>query len=180
MVVLGIDPGKNGAVVLIESDLSVCTSQMPLVANEFDTKSFADFLRSRRGKIDHIFIEDVHAIFNSAAGATFTFGFICGIIQGVVCASQIPYTLVQPKKWQSVVYQGVPEIRKPDIIVSKGKHAGEKRRGPLDTKAMSEIAAKRLFPSVDLRASERCKKCHDGIVDALLIAEYGRRTMISS
>jgi hypothetical protein len=46
-------------------------------------------------------------------------------------------------------------------------------QGKRDCKKMSELAAKRLFPNVDLRATERCKISHDGIVDALLIAYYG-------
>ena len=34
---------------------------------------------------------------------------------------------------------------------------------------------KRLFPGVNLKATDRCKKDHDGMAEALLIAEYGRR-----
>jgi hypothetical protein len=35
--------------------------------------------------------------------------------------------------------------------------------------------ARRLFPRVSLLASDKCSVSHDGMVDALLIAEYGRR-----
>lgn len=104
-----------------------------------------------------------------------TFGFVAGAIQGIVVAAGYPHTLVQPKKWQKEIYQGIPEIRKPPVMIKKGKMAGQMKKGNLDTKAMSLLAAKRLFPTLDLRASERCKKAHDGIVDALLIAEYGAR-----
>jgi len=70
------------------------------------------------------------------------------------------------------MFAGVPEIRKPSTRRNKD---GDPIRGPRDTKAMALLAAKRLFPSVDLTATERSKKPHDGIVDALLLAEYGRR-----
>jgi len=180
--IIGIDPGKNGAIVWMDSDGIVLEKQpMPLVGKEFDLHQFSKLLDEIIwGKSIHVFIEQVHAIYGSAAGATFTFGEIYGAIKGIVSAKAIPYTLVQPKKWQKVIYQGIPEIRKPSITITKGKRAGQKQKGKLDTKAMSLLAAKRLFPNVDLRASERCKKPHDGIVDALLITEYGRRTLLKT
>jgi hypothetical protein len=46
-----------------------------------------------------------------------------------------------------------------------------------DTKQRSVIAAQRLFPNVSLLPTPRCKKPSDGIADALLIAEWGRRKM---
>ncbi len=44
-----------------------------------------------------------------------------------------------------------------------------------DTKTKSILAASRLFPRVDLRRTARSKVAHDGLTDALLIAEFGRR-----
>jgi hypothetical protein len=60
------------------------------------------------------------------------------------------------------MFQGVKEVRNPKT----------KR---IDTKAMSELACKRLFPDVKFTATDRCTKTHDGMTDATLIAEYGRR-----
>ena len=34
---------------------------------------------------------------------------------------------------------------------------------------------KRLFPDINLLATPRSRKPHDGMAEALLIAEYGRR-----
>jgi len=45
----------------------------------------------------------------------------------------------------------------------------------IDTKATSINAARRLFPEVDLRKSERSKKPDDNKVDSMLMAEYARR-----
>ena len=75
----------------------------------------------------------------------------------------IPYTKVQPKKWQKQAWEGIPLIKKPS---STGKTQ------VTDTKAMSLIAAKRLFPKEDLRATERSKIPHDGKVDSLLMANH--------
>ena len=172
---IGIDPGKTGAIAAI-GNTSVEKYTTPLVGKEFDLSAFEVLLLQYKGDPNvHVCIEDVHAVFGSAAGATFSFGFVCGAIQGIVSALRIPFTLVQPKMWQKEMYQGIPEIRKPDIKIKKGKRVGQSMKGKRDTKAMSLLAAKRLFPNVDLRASERCRIPHDGIVDALLLAEYCRR-----
>ena len=82
----------------------------------------------------------------------------------------ISHTFVQPKKWQSI-WEGVP-IQK--VPTGKKNKKGEPMY-KTDTKATSLLAVQRLFPNIDLRASERCKIPHDGIVDALLMAEYCRR-----
>jgi len=37
--------------------------------------------------------------------------------------------------------------------------------------------AKRLFPGIDLRRTERSRKDDDGLAEALLMAEYARRTL---
>ncbi len=65
------------------------------------------------------------------------------------------------------MFQGVDQITKPS------KTAGAK---PIrDTKAMALVAVKRLFPDLKLTFGERATKPHDGLIDAVLIAEYARR-----
>lgn len=116
---------------------------------------------------DLLFImEDVHAIFGSSAKATFSFGHIVGALEVMLIANSIPFVLVQPKKWQKEMWEGVP-LQKKSSSTGKTKVT--------DTKAMSLIAAKRIFPNEDLRRNSRCKVAHDGKVDSLLIAEYARR-----
>ena len=177
MTIIGIDPGKKGAIVEL-SDQTILTSYtMPLIGNQLDIQKLYEILCHFRLKANHIFIEDVHALFGVAAKATWNFGFVCGAIQACVVASGIPFTLVQPKVWQKEVYRGIPEMRKPSYIIKQGKRRGQSQKGPIDTKKMSELAAKRLFPATDLRKNENCEISHDGIVDALLIAEYGRRIL---
>lgn len=114
----------------------------------------------------HCVIEDVHAKFGSSAKATFSFGYVCGATEAMLIAHDIPYTKVNPKKWQKEMWEGIPVQKKPS---SSGKTMVN------DTKLMSLMAAKRLFPEVDLRASNRSKIPHDGKVDSLLLAEYCRR-----
>ena len=178
--ILGIDPGKTGAFVLMDQQGGVIEKLvMPLIGKELDHLGIASIVSICSGS-SHIYIEDVHAVHGSAAGATFNFGYVCGAIRQCVTDYRIPFTMVQPKKWQSIIYQGVKEIRKPSYKITKGKFEGQTRKGNRDTKKMSLLAAQQLFPTVDLRKNSRCKIAHDGIVDALLIAEYGRRQNLTT
>lgn len=95
-------------------------------------------------------LERVHAMPKQGVSSTFNFGMNFGFIQGVLKAYEIPYELVTPQKW------------KKEFSCTSDKNT-------------SIEVCKRLFPSVNLKATERCKKDHDGMAEALLIAEYGRR-----
>lgn len=169
-IFVGIDPGKDGAIVVLsESGTVLRKHTIPKIGKEVDEAELANIFRGWIGGGVTVVLEDVHALFGSGAGATFAFGDICGFIRGLLVGYRVPFVKVQPKKWQSVMFEGVPEIIKP-------MKEGQKRK-IRDTKAMALIAAKRLFPDVDLRMSERAKNPHDGIVDALLMAEYARRKL---
>ena len=160
--IIGIDPGANGAITCIDETGKVeFIKVMPKIASGLDGSYLNEMIESI-GKVDCVYIEDVHAIFGSAAKATFTFGKVCGIIEGIVIANHLRYTYVQPKVWQKEMFQGVKEVRKP-------------KTNRVDTKAMSELACKRLFPAVKFTATDRCTKTHDGMTDSCLIAEWGRR-----
>ena len=59
----------------------------------------------------------------------------------------------------------------------KGTRAAEKEinKKEVNTKATSINAAKRLFPELDFRRTEKCDNIDDNKVDATLICEYLRR-----
>ena len=176
-MIIGIDVGKNGAIVLLSDKKEVVdTLVTPTRNNEIDLEMFISELRywlSLIGRTNIVaYIEDVHAIYGCSAGSTFNFGQAFMMAKAVVASLDIPYVLVQPKKWQAEMFEGIDEIRKPSTRKNK---KGEGIKGGRDTKAMALMAATKLFPDVDLTATARSTKPHDGIVDALLIAEYGRR-----
>ena len=80
-----------------------------------------------------------------------------GLLRGVLIGLGIPFVEVPPKVWQAVMF-----VEFEGTVIQ-------------DTKAASIQIAQRMFPDLDLRRSPRCKTPHDGICDALMIAEYGRR-----
>jgi len=168
-MILGIDPGKNGGLCFIDKQGNKFLYKIPLISNEFDGKEFRSLLEIKYP--DVVIIEDVHSIFGVSSNANFEFGRIVGQIQGIVQAMNFKYVLVQPKAWQKECWQGVKPV---EINTGKKTKTGEPKY-KIDTKATSLIAAKRLAPNESILATERSSKPHDGLVDAFLIAEYGRR-----
>ncbi len=167
---IGLDPGIQGFI----------TAMFPNGNYEFysidenDDLAIHRILKSikeRSWQVSAV-LEDVHALFNASAKSTFNFGEIKGILKGLLIANEIPYTLVQPKTWQQEIW-----INQDMIVSYKTVLRGDKeiKQKVVDTKSTSINAARRLFPNIDLRKNERCKKIDDNKVDSLLIAEYGRR-----
>jgi len=155
------DVGKEGAFVVFKDKEIIVKTVMPCISNQIDLSELSKCLSGIDRRDIHVVVEDVHALFGASAKSTFNFGWSLGIIEGLLAGMNISYTKVTPKAWQKEMWQGVPPIFK----------QGNK----IDTKATSLLAAKRLFPNIDLRKSERASKPHDGIVDALLMGEYCRR-----
>lgn len=117
-------------------------------------------------------IEDVHALFGSSAKSTFAFGFNKGYLIGLLAANNIPYILVQPKEWQREMWGNTDMVVTYKEVTIKGKKVTKKE---INTKQTSINACKRLFPTIDLRKSERAKKIDDNKVDSILMSEYARR-----
>ena len=163
-MIIGVDPGLSGAIATIRNypvRERVVVKVMPMPTHaltkskkELDEQAIAQFFRQRHAAIQHVFMEKVHSMPGQGVSSCFTFGCGWGLLRGMFSALQIPYTLVHPTTWKKVMCRDQP----------KGKDA-------------SIIVAKRLFPTVSLLPTERSRKDNDGMADALLIAEYGRRTL---
>lgn len=165
---IGIDPGKEGCIVIIHPDLTREIIKIPKIAKMVDDLELSKIIaRIASYESKMVVLEDVHAIYGSAAGSTFTFGDCNGFIRGCLVTNKVPFAKVPPKLWQKDMLEGVPEIIKP-------MKPGQVKK-VRDIKAMAEIAAKRLFPEQDLRRTPKCSKNDDNIIDALLMAEYCRR-----
>jgi len=97
-------------------------------------------------------VELVGAMPGQGVTSMFNFGKSLGYIEGVLQALEIPYQLVSPRTWKKEF----------NLNSDKGK---------------SIEVCQKLFPKVSLLATERSKKPHDGMAEALLMAEYARRKM---
>lgn len=166
---IGIDPGSHGFVSVIDSEGKFVES-FPLLkdSKNVDVVEMSQTLFQLSKYEDNclVVIENIHAIFGSSAKGTFKFGFIAGLIEGIISTIGLPYVKVNPKVWQKEMFKGIATVMKP---------SSTKKTQVLDTKKMSFTASHRLFPTVDLRRTKKCKNEDDNLSDSLLMAEYGRR-----
>lgn len=171
---IGIDPGKEGAIVWFE-DGDLNREMVPLVNREVDLHELDSMFKGMVERSDDIYcvMEATNAFYGASSKTMYKFGHTIGCIEMAIVSNRIPFTKVQPKKWQDEMFEG---IRKQYV---KKKYKSGKKKGQTykkhDTKATALLAAKRLFPEADLTKSERAYTPHDGVVDSLLIAEYCRR-----
>lgn len=158
---MGIDPGKDGAWAIVYPHGGLDYHVFSKIGDEVDISDLNNRLRAISSMVSHCVIEDVHSIFGASAKANFQFGRIVGVLETLLICNRIPFTKVAPKAWQKVMHEGVAKMSKP------GKTS-------TDTKAMSLVAAKRIYPNETFLATERSKVPHDGIVDATLMAKYSQ------
>jgi len=164
---IGVDPGKSGFICIYNHEKDDYSFKpIPLIGKELDIHSLFNIFYDYNDGLTHCVIENVHAVFGSSAGSTFDFGFTCGVLEAILVSCEIPYTKVPPKKWQKEMWQGI-------TLMTKPSKTGKTQQ--TDTKSMSLLAAKRLFPNLNLKKSERSKLPDHNLVDALLICEYGKR-----
>lgn len=166
---IGIDPGVKGCISIVDETGKFVESFFLLKnTKNVDAVEISNTLLNLSKYEDncHVIIENIHAIFGSSAKGTFNFGFIAGLIEGVIATIGLPYTKVNPKIWQKEMFRGVNVITK---LSTTGKTQ------VIDTKKMSFLASHRIFPTVDLRRTSKCKNEDDNFSDSLLMAEYGRR-----
>lgn len=183
--VVGIDPGNSGAIYVLKNGVKIFSTTYPkLPSGDIDRrKLFKVFLKLRKLENVVFVIEKVHAMFNSSAAATFSFGRAVEMVDTMVDLMKVRYFHVTPKDWQKEVWSGTKAIYKPkktpkpltkeEIIDGKKPR---KSKEVVDTKKTSDMVAMKIFPKDDYRdnyKTEKSKKRHDGLIDASLIAWYG-------
>lgn len=166
---IGIDPGARGMIV---TQYKGEFKHYSIADN--DLYQLADIMAEIRRKYPNIVcvMEEIHAIYGSSAKATFSFGEIFGKLQALLAANKIPFVLVPPKTWQKEIWINSDLVVTYKSVTIKGKATTKKE---VNTKATSINAAKRLFPTMDFRRTDRCKNIDDNLVDAVLMSEYARR-----
>jgi len=148
--IMGIDPGKQGAVCVVDTDQG--SVHLELLSN-FDSKpsTFTTFLKIH--EVDIIYLEKAQAMPGQGVSSMFSYGMGFGRLIGWIEMTETPYILVTPQTWTKEIHKGCT-----------GKTSKEKSRQAL----------LRLFPNENLCVG-RSKKPHEGLMDARLICEYGRR-----
>ena len=145
---IGIDPGKSGGIACIDTEDGICYT-VP-----YSDKELLDLCSSESGKGQNVVccLEKVGAMPGQGVVSMFSFGQSVGYIKGVLESFRIPYQEITPQKWK-------------------------REFGLTSDKAKSAEVCRKLFPDISLLATPRCKKPHDGMTEALLMAEYARRKL---
>jgi len=164
MKILGIDPGLNGGFAVIDTTIDPFLYSMQIMPvrkdGAVDGKFIFDWVLAQ--KVDSAFFEDVHSIYGIGAKQNFNLGINIGIIKGSLNCAGVEYKLVQPKEWQASCHQGVysKEVRAKDKTLDAA------------TRLYPDLV-KRLTPQKTARMKYDPKP-HDGLIDALMIAHYGK------
>ena len=154
MIYLGIDPGLDGGFAAIGPDgleLKVMPTVPVGTKRQLDEQAIVQFLMPYARQQTKVFIELVASRPKQGIAAMFNFGTGWGLVRGICAGLGLSYELVRPQEWQGEMLKGQPD-------------------------GSEYLVASRIWPDTEWRASERCKNFHDGLVDAALIAEHGRRT----
>jgi crossover junction endodeoxyribonuclease RuvC len=151
--VLGIDPGQSGALAFLYSDGTLEFCDMPVAASGVDAVGLRDILQSYN--IRFAVVEKQQAMPKQGVASTFKTGRGYGILLGILTALFIPFEEATPATW-----------RKGAGITVKAK----------DPKGSTYEWAAARWPGQDFKRTPRCKKWHDGRVDAAGIAAYAEET----
>jgi|SRR5690554_4901796 len=171
MYYLGIDPGKEGFFVVIdERGKLVEAIGIPQIGKEYDKKGILDFFG--KYKFQHIVLENPGILQGTSKSSVASLQKCVSLIEGLLFSTGVPHTLAKPKEWQSVMWKNVTK-----------QYKANSERKQVDTKATSLLAALNLFPVVNFKITKNgnsSKNYNDNLVDAILLAEYGRRIYINN
>lgn len=156
---IGIDPGLNGAIAIMEATTGKLTQviDMPTVVvksgNSMKRKVMPYLIASEIEAFTQYgaraFVEQVSAMPGQGVTSMFGFGESYGLVRGVLAGMGVPVDLVPPAKW------------KRDLKVNAGKDG-------------ARALAMTLWPDM---AGEFKRVKDDGRAESALIAHWGRLTV---
>ena len=153
----GIDPGKHGAIALIDQEGAVVQSCPLTISGEYDIQEMINLIRGwTLGQNTVLGIENVHAMPFQGVVSMFTMGYGLGLWHGILRAEGIVPIIVQPKEWRE--YHNVT-VKVPRGSTKKIKEAAKKYR-----KELSLSTARALYPKSDIKTVDQA--------EAILIALY--------
>lgn len=160
--VMGIDPGLDGGIALVyDKPKRLVLEIMPTVPKEngkgrqIDLLKFASLVKSWHPTL--AVVEKQGARPGQGVVSMFTCGMGYGAILGVLNTLDVSVDVIHPRRWQN-------DLRASYCVLEGGENP----------KAAALRVAEKAFPGEKFLASPRCKVPHDGLVDAALLAEWGR------
>jgi len=108
-MIVGIDPGKKGAIAFLNpADMSLTVHDMPTVPDgksktsvSLNSKGLFDLLKPEFPEQRNLAgIEKVHSMPGEGVSSAFTFGSICGAIDMATIAHNYEQIFISPQKWK--------------------------------------------------------------------------------
>lgn len=177
-VVMGIDPGKKGALALLDP-----AGKITLHKIRDDIPGAISFIRWAHNEFPNlaIVLEKVHAMPKNSGKSMFTFGGVWGHLRGAALMAGIPIICEpDPDTWKKGV--GIP--CSPPKIVKIGKVATDEERKvqakkladyKRNQKSNARERAKALYPQLD----GLLEQVNDAdLAEAVLMAHYGRLQIV--
>lgn len=106
MKILGIDPGKQGAFVLVENKRIVDFKVMPLIGKEINLPELLKLLVELTKTVSVCYLEDIQGFGLGSKSSFLSQGKTWGIIRGILFNIGIPTVTVMPKRWQATEHIG--------------------------------------------------------------------------
>jgi hypothetical protein len=150
MRVTGIDPGLSGGIATLDGD-EVIVVPLPVLNGR------PDLHRIMLGNAEFVCIERHGIRPGQSANAVQTGGINYGMLIGFLTVRAIPFEEVGPSAWKKAM----------NLTLAKGATTKQKKEASI-------ALALQLFPDANL-ILPGSRVYHDGMAEALLIAEYARR-----
>ena len=153
MVIAGIDTGKRGAIVVVDTESTWAWSEKLAYDKN---KLIKNRIGNRFASVDRIVIERIKGRGGWSAKTIFGMGFYYGQIMREIAGTGRPFGFVQPEVWTRLIHR--------DVLI----------KGTAKQKTLA--AYHMFFPhdpiGITKAAGARPEGYHDGLIDALMIACY--------
>lgn len=174
MIVLGIDPGVSGGLAYLDGERIEVEVMFVKADGTVDAAALAQWLR-HLGLPSFAVIERQQHRHGNDAASSFKAGRGYEALQATLQVLGVPYVVAGPKDWQKALGLTVTKPKMPKEPKAKAK---AERAHSKNVKKAAAAYCQRRFPGIKLRpeAGKGSKSdFHDGMTDALCIAEYARR-----
>lgn len=159
MIYIGIDNGVSGAIAAISESHGAIVAMTPTPikksrkGNEVDMRAVYRWLSETLPGFQNgcFVIEEPNNAMTKSTAASMAGSFHA--FRGFFEVKFLRWHRITPQAWQKKMLPGC---------------------APGDTKPRAKAKAAELWPSESFIATDQCKVPHSGLIDAALIAEYGR------
>ena len=108
MIIIGIDPGINGAISIVENKKILEVYDTPTMIDgkknkrQINSAQVTNIIKERLnvGKEVVVVVEHVNAMPGQGVTSMFNFGQSFGVIKGICAALSLPIHFVRPTKWK--------------------------------------------------------------------------------